>query len=161
MSSLTTDRINGRALSPPEPVKSKDAPRVAEANAKPNPTPTATPTVIVHPVPPRLAPYVSKAKGTLLVISHAPIHLTGLHVINLASATRYVQLFDQSEKPKEGARPDRLWTLPADSELDWDDANGRFFPGGAIVVLSTTRLTLTTVTADEGQFDATFHRAEV
>jgi hypothetical protein len=70
-------------------------------------------------------------------------------------------LFDQGEKPKEGEKPARFWTLPASSELDWDDANGRFCPAGVIVVLSTSRLTLTTVTADDAQFEGTFHRAEL
>lgn len=163
----TTERINGRNLSPPVPEKTKDAPRTAQTRGQqPNENPgkeiAPPPVVIVHPVPPRLAPCVARVTGAkALVVAQCAIYWTGLHVVNLTAADRYLLVFDQGSTPANGTKPSRVWTIPASSELDWDDANGRFCPGGLTVCLSTSRTTLTLVIADDGIFDATYFRAEV
>jgi hypothetical protein len=55
----------------------------------------------------------------------------------------FVQLFDRVDRPNSGARPARVWEIPANASVDVVIPNGRPFKAGLLLVWSSTRNTHT------------------
>ena len=73
----------------------------------------------------------------------------GFHVYNSKVAAQFIQLFDASSLPGNGAVPEAFWTVPASSQLDVSYGTlGRTHRQGVLLVNSSTGPTLTIGSAD-------------
>lgn len=89
------------------------------------------------------------AYANTLVVKAGPALLFGLSGFNSKLSAQWIQIFDSSTVPANGAVPDVIITVPtvANFSADWIFP-GRFFNQGIVVCNSSTGPTLTLGSAD-------------
>lgn len=91
----------------------------------------------------------SQVLASSLVAFTGPVYMTALSVANTNASAQYVQVFDSTAVPANGAIPTMLLTATgASDKFITYPLPGRFFHTGIIVCNSSTAATLTIGAAD-------------
>lgn len=99
--------------------------------------------------------YYSPRLASFAVVKTGPGILYGFTVTNTSAAAQYVQLFDGTELPADGAVPILAKSIPLADAIAFNWFPGRTFHGGIILCNSSTLATKTIGSAD-CIFDAQF-----
>lgn len=97
----------------------------------------------------------SIAYATSLIVKSGPGILFGFTVYSSRTTAQFIQVFDSSTLPADGAIPELVIAIPASSDRELNWIPGRTFRVGIVLVNSSTGATKTIGSAD-CFFDAQF-----
>ena len=99
--------------------------------------------------------YASPRLAASAVVKTGPGILYGFTITNTSGSAQFVQVFDGTEVPADGAVPILAKSVPAGDAVGFNWLPGRTFLGGIILCNSSTQATKTIGSAD-CLFDAQF-----